>query len=694
VSSSQIFEKNEPTHIGCYEERKIMDETQKNKSRRRIPRSLLIWLIFFTGIVLVMMFIGFASVEPRELFLKPLAFSLRVLVYGVIGASLCLGLYLFVRWLNCWRNVRRALVGVGILATLVAIFYTEEDWRGKRAWENCKRELEAKGEVLDWNKFIPPPVPDDENFFKAPKMTEWFQKDAPIITQTATPFKPTTNELTGDLNLSQFMSQHQSQKTPVTIAELKIASKTTDGNGKNVVLQFDDPAAREQVKELMQNAIGPSVNGSQAQGLYFMAKPLNHIQPAHIVLQADKSPNLEEVAALFPADTISTNVGNLRVELGAQINSFRILVVPHPVYSAAEYLQWSDKAVPDFDLIREALDRPYAQMDGDYTQPYVSPIPNFIAVRFVAQTLASRAQCYLLLGQPDKALDELTLLNDSRRLLENAPTGKPMFLVSAMINVAVTGLYVNMIADGLQSYAWQEPQLAALQKQLAEINLSLFVVQAFESEPAATTHTLETIPTVKLKEWFQVSVPGSQTGSKISLWQKIKNLKWMLLPRGWIYQNMATIAELGNKQLDGFDSQNDIIQPQKFGDLTRELNAITKPCKFLAAEAIPNFAKAWQTTAHNQTMVNEAQIACALERYHLAHGEYPETLDVLVPQFMEKIPHDIIGGEPLHYRRTDDGKFLLYSVGWNEKDDGGEKHQYNNVGRGVDYSQGDWVWEN
>ena len=47
-------------------------------------------------------------------------------------------------------------------------------------------------------------------------------------------------------------------------------------------------------------------------------------------------------------------------------------------------------------------------------------------------------------------------------------------------------------------------------------------------------------------------------------------------------------------------------------------------------------------------MVNEAQIACALERYRLAHGEYPETLDALVPQFIEKVPHDIIGGGAAH----------------------------------------------
>jgi hypothetical protein len=86
-------------------------------------------------------------------------------------------------------------------------------------------------------------------------------------------------------------------------------------------------------------------------------------------------------------------------------------------------------------------------------------------------------------------------------------------------------------------------------------------------------------------------------------------------------------------------------------------------------------------------MANEAQIVCALERYRLAHGEYPETLDVLAPQFIEKLPHDIIGGQPLHYRRIEGGIFLLYSVGWNETDDGGVP------GTLSDPKQGDWVWQ-
>ena len=84
-------------------------------------------------------------------------------------------------------------------------------------------------------------------------------------------------------------------------------------------------------------------------------------------------------------------------------------------------------------------------------------------------------------------------------------------------------------------------------------------------------------------------------------------------------------------------------------------------------------------------------MAIALERYRLAHGEFPESLDALAPQFMEKIPHDIINGQPLHYRRTSDGQFVLYSVGWNETDDGGVVGLTKGMAR-LTRDKGDWVW--
>jgi hypothetical protein len=77
-----------------------------------------------------------------------------------------------------------------------------------------------------------------------------------------------------------------------------------------------------------------------------------------------------------------------------------------------------------------------------------------------------------------------------------------------------------------------------------------------------------------------------------------------------------------------------------------------------------------------------------LERYRIGHESYPETLNQLVPEFIKKVPHDLITGEPLKYQRTDGGQYQLYSVGWDEKDNGGTPAitKY-----GKDES-GDWAW--
>jgi len=54
----------------------------------------------------------------------------------------------FFRWLFSWRIIRRMLVALAGLITLLALFITEENWRGKRAWENYKRAAEARGETV------------------------------------------------------------------------------------------------------------------------------------------------------------------------------------------------------------------------------------------------------------------------------------------------------------------------------------------------------------------------------------------------------------------------------------------------------------------------------------------------------------------------------------------------------------------
>jgi hypothetical protein len=366
---------------------------------------------------------------------------------------------------------------------------------------------------------------------------------------------------------------------------------------------------------------------------------------------------------------------------------FQLKFVTGQITAATDYLQWSDQFVPAFDEIREALKRPYAVIPGDYSKPYEQPIPNFVTMRAVAQTLAQRAQCFLLLNRPEAALPELTLMHDVCRILEKPPTGQPETLVEAMINVAITGLYVATIQEGFRLHAWQAPQLAALQAQLAEINLPPWITAAFQAEQAGTCHTAE------ITQPSQISMIG-QSSAKRTIWKKISDLPNRaidLAPRGWVYQNMAVCARMIQIQKENVLDTNQNVTPSGAELVAKEIAKVIEhnhsPFYLLARIAIPNFTKAMQACAFNQTLANQAQIVCALERYHLAHGEYPETLDALAPQFIETIPHDIIGGHPLHYHRTDDGKFLLYSVGWNETDDDGLP------GTLADVKKGDWVWQ-
>jgi len=87
--------------------------------------------------------------------------------------------------------------------------------------------------------------------------------------------------------------------------------------------------------------------------------------------------------------------------------------------------------------------------------------------------------------------------------------------------------------------------------------------------------------------------------------------------------------------------------------------------------------------------------AIALKRFQLKHGRWPETAGELVPEFLPSVPIDPYDGKPLKYHPNPDGTFLLYSVGENGVDDGGDP---SNTAPGnvtffwQDRHARDWVW--
>lgn len=126
------------------------------------------------------------------------------------------------------------------------------------------------------------------------------------------------------------------------------------------------------------------------------------------------------------------------------------------------------------------------------------------------------------------------------------------------------------------------------------------------------------------------------------------------------------------------------------------------PYTIFAKLLLTPVTKPTERSAHVQTYADAARVACALERYRMAMGKLPETLEPLAPEFINRIPGDVIDGKPLRYRLEPDGGYLLYSVGWNQRDDGGQlvwekdnkEHRPDfDDPRSLVVAQGDWVWQ-
>ena len=81
-----------------------------------------------------------------------------------------------------------------------------------------------------------------------------------------------------------------------------------------------------------------------------------------------------------------------------------------------------------------------------------------------------------------------------------------------------------------------------------------------------------------------------------------------------------------------------------------------------------SLAKGMQTETRRQMTI----VAIAMKRYELLHGSLPSTLSALVPEFWADIPRDLMDGGTIRYRVSHESKFVLYSIGIDCKDDGGD----------------------
>jgi hypothetical protein len=566
---------------------------------------------------------------------------LLIMAIFIAATALAFTFYGIVRWFCCWRNLRRFFFVAACVATALALFYAEEDWRGKQDWEKYQREEEAKGERFDWQSVVPAPVPDDQNFAFSPV---W-------IAEIKTTFSSETNR-----------------------------SEAWYGNR----IFNDDVSKLASLVPVSPSGLVGTNWWSRSYGI----------------------PDLPELSSLWPMDQFTdlrpwqTYYRNLE-KTNALVG---IPVTAQPQSPARDVLLALSKFDPVIEKERQDSALPYSRFPIGYDAPMPASIllPHLAALVQHSKVLQLRATAELQLRENDRAFADAKLI-----LRLNEAVHTEAILISQLVRLTIVNRAIQVIWEGLATQEWSAAQLADLDSQLARLDFladfsfavrgqrafEIADIEYFQHPRNLSSNISPFFRTIQMFTDMQGDNGENPTTSQI--------LMLGLGPSGWLDQNKLRAARFETKwYLPILDPGTKTISPSRLRAALALFHQETQsPTPENLFERM-SFDSGWRNDAQNeaqkfayaQSSMNLARVAIALERYRLAHGEYPEVLAALTPQFLSEIPHDVTNGQPLKYRREANGQFVLYSVGWNETDDGGVVVLNKSSELGVDLDQGDWVW--
>jgi hypothetical protein len=366
------------------------------------------------------------------------------------------------------------------------------------------------------------------------------------------------------------------------------------------------------------------------------------------------------------------------IQLHLYTNSFGMF--PGTEGPAVIVLQALEPVEAELAELRAATRLPFAKLDLKYPDPISADIPNFVALRQLAQLLALHASAELALTNAGVAFEDVRAIHRLADLVSEEPN-----LVSAMIGAALRDLSLQAFWEGWVDNRWSSQQFGEFQERLERVDLLRTLERSMTvGERAGFNYILEHIPNDRLTALLGYGNGAASFAEQIGLW--LTEFAIRSSPKSWRYKNQLLYNRLLDETfMNGMKLSEQRVFPQSCDEASKTLNrafAYQTFSNLLPSMFVPNSGRALKAVARHQTAINQAALVCALERYRMSEGSYPSTLNALVPDLISELPHDLITGEPLVYRVADKTRFLLYSVGWNERDDGGA----------LDQEQNDWVW--
>ena len=358
-------------------------------------------------------------------------------------------------------------------------------------------------------------------------------------------------------------------------------------------------------------------------------------------------------------------------------------------------LQALTKLDPILAEFEAASGRPHNRYPYHYEEGFGTLLNSVGPIRSKIRSLALRSAARLAQGQTAEAAADVVLafrLGDSLR--------EDPYHISQLVRYACDAIALHALWEGLIDHRWSDEQLARFQDILTRRDYAPGILRAIECERNIAGYELERILADRFGRLHQLdALGGNSSPSEV---EEFLTAISVLMPDGWFRQNQARLMQ-GYQSL--LNSARTAMKPAARTEALKEAQASdevaerfliessthTTPRNFLVRRLLPSLGKASQRAHRAITLARLGAVACALERHHRAHGRYPESLSGLGPATLKSLPDDWMSGQPFHYRRTEDGRFELWSVGPDGKDDGGVYRTRDRKNRSVS-GERDWPW--
>ena len=373
---------------------------------------------------------------------------------------------------------------------------------------------------------------------------------------------------------------------------------------------------------------------------------------------------------------------------------------PHPAQPrtpSEDTLLALTKLAPAVEEIEEAIPiRPLSRFPVNWLHwpPTTIVLPHYNLIQKITGVLRLRALAHLEAGRHAEAAHELATAFRLRAAIEPEP-----MMIGHLVIITCDGLLLQPIWEGLAARRWTADELREIQRELRADDLLADYVRAIRGERAI--FVCAWLNGLRKAGSTREIGPMLDDDPEQRAWIKMYRQMADLYPRGWIDQNEATVCLAYQEMITG---DLDLKARRVYAGRVKarqQRNANERknfdPTRILLKMVTPVFESILSRAAQTQTACEQAEVACALERYFLNRHSYPQNLETLVPEFLDRVPTDLIDGAPLRYRLTDDGRYLLYGMGWNERDDSGivgwSRSAPTPDSIKTDRNKGDWVWQ-